>query len=218
MSAEADNSFLTFLRNGIERGGFETDDALAAVLPLMRQVVSGHALGKVAPLRGVDDLSVGDPGIGFDAAKMCAPRKETSRIEELQRAQSRAVEIVGRSQHVSDIDAGSFSVTNLEVNTGGGAIDKPAFLPNYVCWEHACGQHDELTDIFSVGLILASVACGLDFTDGADLDLFANHRSNLFSVRQRLNPVVAAVIVEMTELNRHRRAQDLNSLIRRLEH
>ena len=44
-----------------------------------------------------------------------------------------------------------------------------------------------------------------------------SHRANLFAVNARLHPVLAAVIVEMTELNRHRRAPDLPSLIRRLE-
>ena len=47
--------------------------------------------------------------------------------------------------------------------------------------------------------------------------MFVAHRANLFGVNARLHPVLAAVIVEMTELNRHRRAPDLPSLIRRLE-
>jgi hypothetical protein len=38
MSGEGESTFLTFLRKGIESGGFGPDDALAAVLPLMRQV------------------------------------------------------------------------------------------------------------------------------------------------------------------------------------
>src|ERR1043166_3257610 len=67
-------------------------------------------------------------------------------------------------------------------------------------------------------MILASFACGLDFSDAGDLELFANHRNNLFALNSRLNPVMATVISELTELNRHRRAQDLRSIIRRLEH
>ena len=83
---------------------------------------------------------------------------------------------------------------------------KPVFLPNYRSWEHSIGQHDELTDIFSLGLLLASMACGLDFTDAAELEVFAANRANLFELNRRLNPVVASAIVQMTELYRRKRA------------
>ena len=39
MSEAAETPFLKFLHSGIERGGFETDDVLASVLPLMRQTL-----------------------------------------------------------------------------------------------------------------------------------------------------------------------------------
>lgn len=44
------SDFVTFLHQGIERGGFETEDVLATVLPLMREVVALHERGEVAPL------------------------------------------------------------------------------------------------------------------------------------------------------------------------
>src|SRR5208282_5312554 len=87
----------------------------------------------------------------------------------------------------------------------------------YRSWEHAVGHHDELTDIFSLGLLLASLACGLDFSDQADLEMFSVNRANLFAVNRRLNPVVASVTVQTTELNRHKRAPDLAQIITRLE-
>jgi predicted DNA-binding WGR domain protein len=218
MSAETQNSFLKFLRDGIERGGFETDDTLAAVLPLMRQVAQAHEKSLVAPLAGVNDLASSASGLGFDASKLQPAQKNNSRVEQLQQPVSHALEVVGESRQTIDVDGGSFSTTNLGVGESADTIQKPVFLPNYKTWEHAIGHHDELTDIFSLGLILASFACGLDFTDPADLELFANNRNNLFALNARLNPVLATVIVEMTELNRHRRMQDLAAMIRRLEH
>jgi superfamily I DNA and/or RNA helicase/predicted DNA-binding WGR domain protein len=219
MSGESDNSFLQFLRQGIENGGFGADDALAAILPLMRQVAEVHENGLVAPLAGVHDLKLNEQGIPvFDLAKAKPPEKNLSRIEQLQRPLSQAVEIIGQMQRTSDLDAGTHTVVNLGVAEDAESIKKPVYIPHYKTWEHAVGHHDELTDIFSLGMILASFACGLDFTDAGDLELFADHRNNLFGLNSRLNPVVATVIVELTELNRHRRAQDLRSIIRRLEH
>jgi len=53
------------------RGGFETDDTLAAVLPLMRQTAKAHEAGRIAPLRGAADLVVDADGrITFDDAKI----------------------------------------------------------------------------------------------------------------------------------------------------
>jgi hypothetical protein len=41
--------FLDFLEAGVGRGGFETDDVLAALLPLMKQVLAAHDAGLRVP-------------------------------------------------------------------------------------------------------------------------------------------------------------------------
>ncbi|HWY78586.1 MAG TPA: DUF4011 domain-containing protein, partial [Verrucomicrobiae bacterium] len=217
MSAAA-SPFLKFLHDGLDRGGFETDDVLAAVLPLMRQTADVHETGQVAPLKGVQQLIVNDEGhLAFDATKAIPPEKAASRIEELQVQLSHAVEVVAESGRTTNIDTASVEVSNFHVGQSGQEIKKPVYLPGYVCWEQAVGHHDQLTDIYSLGMILASLACGLDLTDPGDLEIFADSRENLFAVNSRLHPVVVSVIVQMTELNRHKRAQDLPQLIDRLK-
>jgi len=211
-------AFLKFLESGVERGGFETDDALAALLPLMKQVRAAQQAGFVAPLQGIQDLLVTDQGfLKFAPARVASPQKNTSRVEALQTPVSEAVEVVAESRRTADVDAATLTVSDLGVGTAGSEITKPLFLPDYRSWEHAIGHHDELTDIFSLGMLLASVACGLDFTDPRELELFSVHRTNLFSVNNRLNPVLASTIGQMTELNRHKRAPDLAQVISRLE-
>ena len=210
--------FLKFLESGVAKGGFETDDLLAALLPLMKQVVAAHEAGLVAPLDGIQDLVVTENGhLMFAPAKVNPPEKNTGKLEALQSPVSGAVEVVAESRRVADIDHASLTVSDLGVGATGGGITKPVFLPNYHSWEHAIGHHDELTDIFSLGMLLASVACGLDFTDAGELEMFTVNRTNLFGVNRRLNPVLASVIVHMTELNRHKRAQDLSQMISRLQ-
>jgi superfamily I DNA and/or RNA helicase/predicted DNA-binding WGR domain protein len=214
----SDTPFLKLLRDGIERGGFGTDDVLAIALPLLRQAATTHLEGLVAPLEGIRKLHVTDHGsLAFDIAKASSPRSNASRIEQLQQSASRAVEVVGHSRRTMDVDEGRYQIDNLGVSDGSQEITRPVFLTGYRSWEHAVGHHDEITDIFCLGLILASFACDLDFTDQSDLEMFVNNRENLFGVNRRLNPVLGAVIVQMTELNRHRRAQELGAIIRRLE-
>ncbi len=211
--------FLALLHAGLEHGGFETDDVLRVWLPLARQTLVTHDAGGVAPLRGVAALLTREDGtLGFDPARAETPRLRRAEVENAQRpVVSGALHVVGRSRVTTDVDAGSVAQSNLEVAAPDAAITHPVYLPGYVAWEHRLEHHDALTDIFSLGMLLASLACGLDFNDPDDLALFASHRDNLFALHARLHPVVAAAIVEMTELDRHRRAPDLPSLVRRLE-
>ncbi len=185
--------FLEFLRAGIRRG-FATDDGLTAVIPLFSQVAQAHEAGKVGPLRGPEALQAGQGRLWFEESQLRGPHKAPKRLQKL--------------QHALD--------TGAELGSRDDKLTRPVYLPNYICWEHLAGHHDELTDIFSLGMVLASLACNLDFSDPEDLAAFVTHRANLFTINKRLNPVVAAAIVKMTELNRHRRAQDLETLTARL--
>jgi predicted DNA-binding WGR domain protein len=218
MSERPESPFIQFLEAGVAKGGFETDDVLSALLPLMKQVLAAHAAGMVAPLDGVQDLSLSEAGhLIFAPEKVKSPEKKSGKVTELQAPLSRAVEVVAQSRRTADIDQATLTVSDLGVAAAGGDITKPVYLPDYRSWEQAIDHHDELTDIFSLGMLLASVACGLDFTDADELELFTVNRTNLFGVNRRLNPVLASVIVQMTELNRHKRAPDLAQMISRLE-
>jgi predicted DNA-binding WGR domain protein len=218
MPEAALRTFLEFLAEGVGKGGFETDDTIAAVLPLMKQTLRAHEQGRVAPLDGLREISVGENGdLAFADDQTKAPLRNAAQVEQIQAPFSHAVEVIGRSRHTSDIDQSSFNVADLNIAALDDKILRPVFLPNYTSWEHAIAHHDQLTDIFSLGMLLASVACGLDFTDRGELELFTGNRANLFAVNSRLNPVVASVIVQMTELNRHKRAPDLAQMISRLE-
>ncbi len=216
-AASAPPPFLTFLRHGIEAGGFSTDDTLAALLPLFAQVAELHQQDRVAPLDGIAKLRVEETTVTLDPADAEAPRKNVVRIDAVQRsAFASGVEIVGESHRTADVDAGTMEHQDLSVGEPGADVTRPVFLPGYISWEHRAGHHDPVTDVFSLGLLLASCACGLDFTEREDVERFAQHRDNLFALNPHLHPVVASMIRQMTELNRHRRVQTVDHVILRL--
>jgi hypothetical protein len=209
--------FLAFLRRGMEAGGLSTDDTLAALLPLFSQVAEAHQRGEVAPLDGIAKLRVQETRLAVDLAEVGPPRKNLSRIEALQRPISaNGVEVVGESHRTTDIDAGRMEQRDLWVGDPGAELNRPVYLPGYISWEHRAGHHDPITDVFSLGLLLASCACGLDFTDPEDVENFARNRDNLFALNSQLHPVIAGMIRQMTELNRHRRVQTVDHVILRL--
>ena len=193
-----------------------TDDVLVLVLPLFEQVAALHAEDRVAAL-DPGAIVLGESGaLGLRNPKGQAPTMDIAAVHRVQPHPASALNIVGelRRSHATD---GIERLNDLDVQLDIAApIERPVYLPGFRSWEIQLGHHDEITDIFRLGLVLAALACGLDFDDSDDVEEFAAQRRNLFAIAPRLNPIVAAVIVEMTAINRHERATDLASLITRL--
>lgn len=210
-------TFLEFLRERTESSGFSTEDALASFLPLMRQAVEAHAAGKVAPLDDINRLQVEGVQLWFEESLLREPLLSIGAINRIQRTLARAVEIVGQSRAVSDVTE-KREWHDLRIGSRDQTeVEQPVYLPGYVAWEHLAEHHDPLTDVFCLGMILGSLACGLDFTDDEDLKLFVRSRDNLFELNRDLHPFVARAIVQMTELDRNRRPQDPAALLRALQ-
>ncbi|HSD37441.1 MAG TPA: AAA domain-containing protein [Rhodocyclaceae bacterium] len=193
-----------------------TDDVLVLVLPLFQQVEALHAHGKVASL-DPDSLLL-DTGGALTLRRPDGelPVMDLDAVHRLQPHTASGLSIVGtlQNRHTED---GDRLVSDLAFQRDITApITRPAYLPGPLSWESQLGHHDEITDVFLLGLVLASLACGLDFADEDDLQNFVSHRRNLFVLHARLHPIVAAVIVEMTEVNRHDRATDVAAMTTRL--
>jgi hypothetical protein len=211
---------LQLLDTADAHGGLQTDDVLKLVLPLLREVSALHEQGKVAALGNVFAYRVTDvPALALAHPEGADPRRNLEAIAPLEQPAASVLRVVGEARVTIDADDG-LSVENLAVmaDAGPDAVPtRPAYLPGYAAWELRLAHHDALGDILCLGQVLASLSCGLDFTVSEELTRFAAHRGNLFELNRRLHPVVAAVIFEMTALDRHERARDLPSVIRRLE-
>ncbi|WP_416398981.1 AAA domain-containing protein [Allohahella sp. A8] len=200
-----------YLAEQFEQNGFTTEDALAAFLPLLAQVLSDHQAGKVAPLEGLQALNVERGSIWYERINHLAPRLQPDRVRAIDEARHLAIDVVNR--HQLDIDVGGQQQSRqVNVRLANEVITTPVYLPGYVSWEHQLDHHDPLTDIFSLGMILASLCCSLDFNDESDLRRFAASRNNLFALQPGIHPVVAKTILGMTELSRHVRLSDLETI------
>ncbi len=193
-----------------------TDDVLVLLLPLFNEVAALHAQGRVAAL-DPDNVVVGGDGVlGLRRAEGQPPRMDISAIHKVQPHPASGLNIVGELERGRTEENG-IETSNLEVQLDLAApITRPVHLPGPGSWELLAGHHDEISDVYMLGMLLASLACGLDFRDEQDLQQFADARRNLFLLHDRLHPIVAAVIVEMTEVNRHQRATDVAALEARL--
>ncbi|MER7250895.1 AAA domain-containing protein [Kribbella sp. NPDC000426] len=203
----------------VSQGGLGNDALLAAVLPLFHETAAVHERGLVAPLRGLDRIVVDEQNrLGFAPADAGRPTLAVRELDARQGSRPTAVEVVTHRQ--SDFDLGE---------SGGGqektvvpepvpdAITAPTLVAGWQSWEHVLGHHDQLTDIFSLGQLLLGLGCGLDLSRTADVATLIDARGNLYRLDPDLHPVIVSVAAQMVEPDRHRRAQDLPSLIEQLE-
>lgn len=194
-----------------------TEDVLASVMPLLRQVLGVHESGRVAPLVGVEDILVTKGKLWFENGKCRAHQNNSKRIRALQREEASAFAVVEHTRTEQDLSTYERAEESLDVGTRGAELSFPVFLAGYASWEHEVDHHDALTDVFVLGLVLGSVATDLDLADEEQMRLFVGARKDIRSLNDRIHPVLARIIMRMTELNRHERAQDLRSIIVALE-
>ena len=211
----SDPTYLDYLREARAGEGRGNGELVRAMLPLLRQVQSTHESGLVAPLDGTGEVFVADGQLWFRSAHARPPRLEPRTIRALQKPASRGVEVGAQGVLSTDLDTG-VSELRVGVQPSSAEITAPAYLPGYTSWEQEVGHHDALTDVFALGMLFGSLATGLDFTEIDELEEFARERHRLTRLNQSLHPVLARAIVRMTEVDRHKRAQDLEGLIARI--
>ncbi|WP_460846676.1 DUF4011 domain-containing protein, partial [Nocardioides ultimimeridianus] len=203
------------IRRAVELGGLPVDDALALVLPLLEQVARAHEIGRVAPLRGLGDLSVtAEHRIEFDERAALPPQYNRPVLEQVERElASRAFDVRRGADQLVDLATG---VRATSPQPAEAAYTRVRLVPGFQRWEHEIEHHDELTDIGSLGELLAALLCGLDLADEDALHRLDRYRRNLFALAPGLDPVVAGVVASMVEPDRRRRAQDLLDVTERL--
>lgn len=189
-------SFATFLFTAFDKGDYSTDDVLAFALPLFKKVLGLHEAGLVAPFEREESLFVTAGILDIDETLAHAPSIALYRGEMLFPPGS------------GGPDGGDGP--RWSGGSGGSAGSVGSEGPD--------AHHDPQTDLFCLGLILGSVAMGLDLYDKENLLLFGLHRSNPSYHYPRIHPTLGRLITEMTEPDRSRRSQDLYDIIGRLDH
>ena len=169
-------TFLDFLHQRIEQGGFTTEDVLASLLPLLRRrpTITAPAGSRRSPELPTCRSKASASGTSS------ASRRSRFRFPRCWRWMDPCavqLEIVGETPSgPKRLASAGTSAISLQIGKRGEPITRPVYLPGYVSWEHELGQHDPLTDIFSAGMLLASLACGLDFSVPEELDVFVRQR------------------------------------------
>ena len=193
------------------------EDVIHIMSDLMREIAALHEQGRVADLALMSVRETDDGRLELVNKQGISPSANPEVIERVQPRALTALKVVGEYRVTTDEEHGT-KIEDLRAEaTDSPAITKPVYLPDLRSWEIELGHHDEITDIFVIGMIMACFVCNLDPRDPVDIERFSMHRSNLFAIAPRLHPVLATIVLEATTLNRHDRATNLLELVHRLE-
>ena len=81
-------------------------------------------------------------------------------------------------------------VADKAIATDGEVKTRQAYYPGYTAWEQRAGHHDQLSDIFVLGLILGALALRRDLASADNLQIFVHARSDL--MREQSAPASGA--------------------------
>lgn len=210
--------------NNLERamskynGAVPENDLVHMFVPLMRQVAALHEQGRVARVHPKNIIENKDGSLSLANPEGHPIEANHPGLMSIQPLSDSALQIVGDISVTTDAEIGR-SIEDLQVLTEESAegLEKPLYLVGYQSWEDRISHHDELTDVFCMGLIFAACACHLDLDEKSDLQLFSLNRANLYRLNSRIHPAIATLIEGMTHLNRHDRDSDMKALALRLE-
>ncbi|WP_299193968.1 AAA domain-containing protein [uncultured Erythrobacter sp.] len=197
-------------------GRIPENDLVHMFVPLMRQLAALHADGRVADINSESVVENSDGTLALARPEGFPIIANDAALRAVEPHAVSSLNIVGNLEVTKDNTKGT-SLRDQSVATEGQEIDRPLYVAGYHVWEKLLGHHDERTDIFALGQLLAALSCDLDFESESDLADFATWRTNLFRLNPHLHPVVASLIENMTPLNRRDRLSDMGAIAHRLE-
>ena len=180
-----------------------TEDVLGAALPLIEQVAALHEEGLIAPLNGVDALRVSMGHLWFQNSLAREPQIDKAALRAADGEHAPRLDVTG--QYSERRDGLGVQVADKAIANADELKPRQAYYPGYVAWEQRAGQHDQLSDIFVLGLILGGLALRRNLASAEDLQIFVRSRSDLMRINPRLHPVLSQILEKMTELDRRKR-------------
>ncbi|MEO9888623.1 DUF4011 domain-containing protein, partial [Nonlabens ulvanivorans] len=212
-------SFFSLLDEVKDHGGSTTADFIARVLPLIEKAHFLRSRNLVLGIYSIEDIYFNGRIISIDSE---GKEFRTGEHKIFKKPKQRyAVEVSGNYSEISKIEGDDYDQHIYDDEAiqedFEKPVTKPVYLARYKSWDLETGHYDPITEIFTLGFILASVAYGIDFRDIDELKRFIENRERLYFYNKDLHPTIHHVIREMTPLYREDRAPSLEEIIAKLK-
>jgi superfamily I DNA and/or RNA helicase/predicted DNA-binding WGR domain protein len=201
-------------------GGLYNDDLVALFLPLFKQLTQLHEENKVARLYASDKLLIEDRTLVLASDECFDPTLNYSAIRSLDAVNKPSVfEVTERLKQETEVGTGVVDVTSQDIRKDGdkSSESKRVYLTQFRTYEQELGHYDQKTELFVCGMLMASFAFDLDFSNEEELSTFVSNRGQLHLLNARLHPNLLYIVLQLTELDRHQRTRETHNLIWQLE-
>lgn len=175
-------SFFSLLDEVKDHGGSTTADFIARVLPLIEKAHFLRSRNLVLGIYSIEDIYFNGRIISIDSE---GKEFRTGEHKIFKKPKQRyAVEVSGNYSEISKIEGDDYDQHIYDDEAiqedFEKPITKPVYLARYKSWDLETGHYDTITEIFTLGFILASVAYGIDFRDIDELKRFIENRERLY--------------------------------------
>lgn len=210
-----DAPFYKFIQENFEKGQFSNEDIVAIMTPIISEIIEIHDEGKVSSLDDFSTIYIENEHL-YIQNKSQKPKYNTTLINTFFAEKSKVFDVIEEYSQTVNIGDETSNKFENELTIQEENKIKPIYEKDYTCYELKLNHHDPLTDIYLLGMIMASIAFRFDFTDEDDLKKFVNYRKSMVFLNPKINPSIAHIIYGMTEINRNKRWKDLHEIKEKL--
>lgn len=212
---QTNSDFFEFLEIVKDHGLINSAEFVAYSLSLLEKAASLHENKKVMNLHSSDRMEYAQGKLHFKGEEAEFTYATKSLFQKPK--DHLAIEFADSLRSKTDLEYSSVEYETTLVKGEDEELKRPCYLLGYPSWEMELGHCDPLSDIFSLGLYLASLAYGLNFNEKQDLVRFVDYRKSLYFLNKDLHPTIHNVIREMTEVYREDRTRNVEEAIVKLK-
>lgn len=194
-----------------------SEDIVGLFLPLFKQLTAIYDEDKVANIRDLENLNIENFELTIQKDAIGKPNINIGKINQIAKQVS-FLDISERIKEETSIGDGKTSYSSNDFQEDSSQeISRPVYLLGYQSYEQTFQHYDQKTELFICGLLMASFAFNLDFTNQDDVKLFVNNRDNLYRLNRDLHPTLLLIISQLTSLDRTKRTRETRNLVWKLE-
>lgn len=218
MSKEKSISFSQFLYQIMNGPSLHNEDIVHLFVPLLQQVKAIHDKGLVIPIQNFHNIHYKNGILEWVNIYGISTKIQSQALKNWQQYFNQTL-IIEEVQIVSTVIGSNLYQIDQQATTLHASQSKiPQYLPNYNAYELVAEQHDQLTDIFCLGQIMASIMLQLDLNDIDDWYEFKQSIHAPVHANAQLHPQLGHLLSKMTALDRSARIQSMEEVIYLLEH
>lgn len=202
----------------LDNGKLTNEDIVRLFVPLFSQLTKIYDEDKVANIRNLDNIRIDEDDfeIKINKKHVTAIDNNIGKINELEQGVS-FFDITERLVIETNIGDGFRNFTSDDLKKEDEQIKRPVYVLGYRSYEQAFDHYDQKTELFICGLLMASFAFNLDFTNQDDVKTFVENRNNLYQLNKKIHPTLLLIISQLTYLNRNKRTRETRNLVWKLE-